>query len=131
MSRLIDFIKDTDKKRIPEKGFEYLLNLNESTIPDERLPVDVSSGNWDTIQDPERIIRRFEFETFNKLKYFIDTILDFQERTNHHANIDIRFRDVIVTSFTHDIERVTELDLELAKFCDEVYDDTRFIGSEY
>ena len=47
----------------------------------------------------------------------------YQESHDHHGKITIDHREVTVESFTHDLNRVTEQDLQLATFCDEVYED--------
>ena len=60
------------------------------------------------------------------MRYFIDELLLEQERMNHHALIQIEHRVVSIESYTHSINAVTEQDLILAKFCDEIFEDTKY-----
>jgi len=45
----------------------------------------------------------------------------------HHPALIITSETVQVELYTHDINEVSELDLKLARFIDEIYDDVKFI----
>ena len=96
--------------------------LVESTMP-QGLPVEPETTDWMTLTDPERLSRTFVFNSFGELSYFLTNLLSYQEETNHHANILISHRQIKIETYTHDINSVTESDLALARFCDEIYDD--------
>ena len=53
-------------------------------------------------------------------------MLGYQDENKHHSKITITSDKVIVESYTHDIDRVTELDKELAEFCDDLYEDVGY-----
>ncbi len=93
------------------------------------LPVSVNEPVWETLAGPERISRTFSFSSTGKLRYFVNEILSYQERVHHHAMIAINGDSVTIESYTHDFNGVTNQDLRLAKFADEVYEDTRFFSS--
>ena len=93
------------------------------------LPVSVDQSAWETLPGPERISRTFSFSSSGKLRYFVNELLSYQERVHHHAMILIQGDSVAVESYTHDVNGVTNQDLRLAKFADEVYEDTRFFSS--
>ena len=57
--------------------------------------------------------------------------MEIEEKTNHFAKITIEGHDVTVEVWTHDLERVTELDTEYAKSCDEIYDDVVLVRFSY
>ena len=95
----------------------------------DSLPVPVRQSEWVTLPGPERISRTFLFSSSAKLRYFINEILSYQERVHHHAMIAIQGDRVTVESYTHDFNAITDQDLRLAKFADEVYEDTRFFAS--
>ena len=46
---------------------------------------------------------------------------------NHHPILTIKEKSVEVELYTLDINDISEQDLKLAKFIDEIYDDCRFI----
>ena len=95
----------------------------------QELPVSVDQSAWETLPGPERISRAFSFSSSGKLRYFVNELLSYQERVHHHATIAIQGDSVTVESYTHDVNGVTNQDLRLAKFADEVYEDTRFFNS--
>ena len=111
-------------------GSSFVDSLIESVNGDfvgvEKLPVGVQKADWSPLEGPERIARTFSFSTAEKLKYFVNEMLSYQERSHHHAMISIDGRSVTVESYTHDVRSVTHSDLKLAKFADETYEDTRF-----
>ena len=100
-----------------------LKGIQGSTVPRNELPIEVEVSVWKTYSDPERISRAFSFDSYRKLRYFLDEVMAYQESHDHHGKITIDHREVTVESFTHDLNRVTEQDLQLATFCDEVYED--------
>ena len=137
-NRLINLI---DKKLIGEgstfisSGVDRILEGLSDIQSPPNLPVRVTQAKWMVTENPPRLIREFEFNNFSHLKYFLDSLLEYQEDTHHHATIFIESRVIQVETYTHDVEMVTELDIDLAKFCDEVYDDILHInkisGDEY
>ena len=98
--------------------------LNESifsfsTCVSPIQPVEPSS--WEIVSDPNRLMKKYEFESYVVLKSFMDEILDYQESIQHHAKLTVDHRTVIIEVYTHDVNDVTELDQEYAKSADEIY----------
>ena len=91
------------------------------------LPVEIKDSQWEVFQDPERLVRSYDFESTREMMYFLDEVILKQESINHHAKITIENKKVTVETYTHDINAVTELDKIIAYFCDEIYEDIRFI----
>ena len=125
-------------KSLLEYAPQHLLTegLHEPSIMSDILPVSLmksatpiepSKSEWAVIQQPERLSRAFEFEKYSDLKYFVDNLLEYQERFRHHASIAIDYRSVYIETYTHDVDAITERDINLAKFCDEVYEDLAYI----
>ena len=102
------------------------LNLVLGTEKQESLPVVVNEKGWETLENPERLARVFKFKNFSILREFIDQVLRHQEKIGHHSNITISNRDVKIESYTHDIDLVTELDIELTRFIDMLYHDIEY-----
>lgn len=93
--------------------------LNESSD----LPVVATEPTWEVVQGPERLRRKFSFDSLQQRALFLEYLLETEEKTGHFAKITIEGHDVIVEVWTHEIERVTELDKEYASDCDSIYDD--------
>lgn len=131
MSLLLEMI---EKKHLIEdngeinRGLSRVLGtLESSTVPSEALPVDVKKSDWQVLSDPERLAKIFPFNDARKLKYFLNETLDYQEETQHFIEILIKDSNVTVATYTHDVNGITERDQAVARFCDEVYEDLRFI----
>jgi len=132
MKSLLNFIDD----RFIEEGVNrdpgtssvrgVLGSLVESTMP-RGLPIEVETSKWVTKSNPERLVRRFSFESFDSLMFFLNELLGYQEEKMHHADITVSNREITVSSYTHDIDKVTDLDLSLSGFCDEIYEDLQFM----
>ena len=129
--RLTDLIVESrDRETTGSLSIDSLLESVKSHSLDSAtdLPINARSSEWETLVSPTRIARLFEFDSANKLKYFVNELISYQELKNHHSLIKIDGYSVTVESYTHDVNTVTSLDLSLAKFCDEIYEDTRFFN---
>ena len=111
-----------------EKQPAILTGILPVSFSDSNAPIEASKSVWVHNKDPQVLSRLFEFESFEGLKYFLDGLLDYQEHIQHHATLTIENLSIYVEAFTHDINRVTELDLNLAKFCDEICDDLIYVS---
>jgi len=92
------------------------------------LPVSISQSKWSVLDGPERLYRAFSFNRFKSLQYFINQMLVYQEKVNHHAKMVINYRSIEITTYTHDLREVTDLDKQLASFADEIYEDVKYFG---
>ena len=72
---------------------------------DNDLPANVEQSYWTTLENPERLLREFIFENFKSLLYFVSEILKEQEQMQHHAEMLIDNRRVLITTYTHDFKR--------------------------
>ena len=59
-------------------------------------------------------MREFEFSSFAGAIAFVDRIAGAADAANHHPDIDIRYRRVLVRWTTHSAGGITERDRELA-----------------
>ena len=94
--------------------------------PPSSLPITPKKFDWTTLQAPERIVKSFQFKHYKILKAFLSELIDYQEKLGHHAKIIVEGNIVTVESYTHNVEEITELDLELAKFADLLYQDVQY-----
>ena len=60
------------------------------------------------------LVREFEFPSFADAVAFVDRIAEAADTANHHPDIDIRYRRVLVRWTTHSEGGITGRDRELA-----------------
>jgi 4a-hydroxytetrahydrobiopterin dehydratase len=58
--------------------------------------------------------REFELPSFREAIAFVHRVADLAEAADHHPDIDIRYRRVILTLSSHDVGRITDRDRRLA-----------------
>ena len=64
--------------------------------------------------------KEFELESFPAAIGFVDRLAEVAEAENHHPDIDIRYRRVLVRWSTHSAGGVTDKDRALAARTDEL-----------
>lgn len=64
--------------------------------------------------------RRFRRQSFPDAVNFVSRVAELAEEAQHHPDIDIRYRNVILFLTTHDVGGITELDIELARKISEI-----------
>ncbi len=75
--------------------------------------------SW-TLVDRE-IARTFDCGSFRAAIAFVVQIGYLAEATDHHPDIDVRYRRVRIALTTHDSDGLTERDFALARALDEVF----------
>lgn len=96
--------------------------LNEG-LPKE-VPIKAKKVIWRPTQDGNALIRTYEFESFIRLRLFVDQLLAMQDRVEHHAQILIEEKIVKVRVGTASLNRITELDTEYAAEADHIYEES-------
>jgi 4a-hydroxytetrahydrobiopterin dehydratase len=66
-------------------------------------------------EEDDALVREFELESFPAAIEFVRRVAEVAERENHHPDIDIRYRRVLVRWSTHSEGGVTDRDRELAE----------------
>ena len=129
MKTLFEFVdrRFIENRQQVQSNVERTIGTLSSTLP-EMLPIDAEQSKWRIMESPERLSRSFQFDDAKSVKFFIDELFEEQERLHHHALITVDYRTITVETYTHDVNSVTEQDQKLAKFCDEVYEDVRYIN---
>jgi len=59
-------------------------------------------------------VREFELESFPAAIAFVSRVAELAERENHHPDIDIRYRKVLVRWTTHSAGGITDRDRDMA-----------------
>lgn len=71
---------------------------------------------WKTLDgDPPKLQREFVFESFSEAMKFVSKVADLAEFLDHHPDIMINYRKVILTLYTHDSNSITDKDFALAE----------------
>jgi 4a-hydroxytetrahydrobiopterin dehydratase len=106
------------------------ISPDNTVLSSATLPIHPKESKWENVNDMHAqgtaIIRVFKFVNFKTLQYFINEMLKYQEEINHHARIVINHYEVEVQLKTQDINDVTEIDLAMAEYLDEIYKDTQY-----
>lgn len=75
---------------------------------------------WQLVQTPQgdALVRSFDRGDFVGAVDFVNAITPAAESAGHHPDLQISWKDVTVTLFTHSEGRVTEKDFALAREID-------------
>ena len=90
-------------------------------------PADSRFSSWENVASPERLIKDFTFNSREALLQFVSDVITFEDKLGHHGKITVDSMDVRLEVYTHDIEQVTELDYEYAKYVDDIAMDIEVI----
>ena len=77
-------------------------------------------AGWVEVEGRDAIQKRFAFSTFNQAFGFMAQVALKAEKMDHHPEWFNVYNRVDVTLATHDAGGVTELDIALARFMNEV-----------
>jgi pterin-4a-carbinolamine dehydratase len=80
-------------------------------------------GDWDILSDPERMRRKYEFDDMKEVLYFVNELYKYQFDLNHHCKILVDNLKVTVETYTHSFDGITDSDLKIKKYSDELYGD--------
>ena len=70
-------------------------------------------------EEDNKLVKEFEFNDFVEAVTFVQAIVPFAEKMQHHPDIQIhRYNKVRISLTTHDVGEVTEKDHTLAKQID-------------
>ncbi len=90
-------------------------------IPEtERAAVLQSLPGWQNVKDRDAICRNFKFKDFNTAFGFMSRVALKAEQMNHHPEWFNVYNRVEVILTTHDAKGVSALDIEMARFMDEL-----------
>ena len=77
-------------------------------------------AGWDEVDGRDAITKTFIFNNFNEAFAFMTRIAMQAEKMNHHPEWSNVYKTVSVTLSTHDAGGLSELDIKLAKFMDQI-----------
>ena len=101
-------------------------NVSYEDVDNELPIVSVGTSEWETLHNPTRLSRSYDFENKKELMYFLNEILEYQFDINHHITAVVSGYSVKVETYTHELGDITELDLKIKKHADEIYGDLQY-----
>jgi len=73
-------------------------------------------------KDPQgRLSKVFTFKNYRTSFAFVSQVAMLAEKKNHHPKIILDYGKVTVSLISHDVQKITERDLELATQIDKIY----------
>jgi len=69
-----------------------------------------------------KLSKTFLFKNYRQSFGFVSQIVLLAEKKNHHPTITLDFGSVTIALISHDVNEITERDIDLAKQIDKIYD---------
>jgi len=94
------------------------------------VPINPEAPSWQQVNIDNRncLQKTYGFKSSKSLKYFLNEMIDVASEMQHHPEILINHTQVTVTLYTHDLNDVTERDIELSKKIEEIIEDINVIS---
>jgi len=126
-----------------------LINLHEIFIDKARRPMSfdklpieplendtaiIPVDRWEKVASPLRLRKTFKFMSQQKRNEFVQGLFEYETKTRHNATITIDEDEIVIDVRTKDIDQITELDKEYAKFADILFREIAYnlsIDNEY
>lgn len=111
--------------------------LNESFIASARrsmfdnIPVKPNQNNvpvvaqqrWEIVGEPKRLMKVYPFREVGQRNHFMNELMAHELDVKHNSEVFMTENSVKVTVATKNIDIITELDKEFARYLDELYRD--------
>lgn len=98
------------------------MNFNRlPIIPSHSEAPIIPVNKWTTVDDV--LSKTFMFRILEQKNDFVRQLLIHEEEVGHHATIIVTKDDVTIKLSTKDVDKVTELDKEYARWADELFKD--------
>ncbi len=73
------------------------------------------------IDNQGRLSKTFEFKNYRKSFAFTSQVAMLSEKKNHHPQIVLDYNKVTVSLISHDVQKITQRDIDLADQIDKLY----------
>lgn len=118
-----------------------LANLHEAFIDKARRPMSfgklpieplengaaiIPVDKWEKVASPTRLRKTFNFMSQEKRNEFVQGLFEYETKTRHNAMITVDEDKVTLDVRTKDVDQITELDKEYAKFADVLFRDVAY-----
>ena len=71
--------------------------------------------------DQGRLSKEFHFKNYRQSFAFTSQVAMLSEKKNHHPEIILDYGKVTISLISHDVQKITERDLDLATLIDKAY----------
>ena len=113
-------LAELHKEFIERSRRPLLYNDLPIVVKNQDKPV-IAIEKWSTKDG--KLSKKFMFESYDDRNEFIKSILEYESEVGHHCEMKISENDVTISLLTKDVNKVTELDKEFAKYADTVRKD--------
>ena len=69
-----------------------------------------------------KLSKTFSFKNYRQSFGFVSQVVLLAEKKNHHPTITLEYGSVTIALISHDVNEITERDIDLAKQIDKIYD---------
>ena len=101
---------------------EYFEESRPAILEESRQPPGFSS--WQKVDSPERLVKDYSFNSRQNPLEFLRQLFLYEDEVQHHGKVTVEHDQVRLEVMTHDLDAVTELDVEYAYVADQIYTDT-------
>lgn len=104
--------------------------INENINIARHNPITVNQNEWKTVDEKNSSIylsKVYYFKSYDNIIYFINEIIKELSKNKNVPKIIIDKNSVEIMIFSDFIADITELEINISKFIDEIYDDIRYI----
>ena len=75
-----------------------------------------------------RLSKVFTFKNYRKSFAFVSQVAMLAEKKNHHPQIILDYGKVTISLISHDFQKITERDINLAKIIDNIFTEMEIIN---
>ena len=112
-------MKEYLEEKSSDLSIEDLLGIMSKPVPIQPP----TKPKWQKLENPQRLQRTFSFETTKQVLNFLFEILEYEEKEQHSGSILINGKEVSIEVYTHDLDAITELDIEYAEEVGDIFTD--------
>ncbi|MEM5365035.1 4a-hydroxytetrahydrobiopterin dehydratase [Paraburkholderia azotifigens] len=94
--------------------------MTQKLSSEERTQQVAQLNGWQNVEGRDAIKRQFKFADFNEAFGFMTRVAIKAQEMDHHPEWFNVYSNVEITLSTHDANGVTERDIRLARFIDEI-----------
>ena len=109
----------------------YFLNRGEILSEAQFVPIKAKQSQWVVEKSPNRLTRRYHFEDYNQLVFFVSNLLSYANKLNHYPDLEVGYDAVLVTTYTHSLQDITEQDVRIKKMSDQIYSDAVYSATDF
>lgn len=93
----------------------------------EDLPIESKKSTWQLVEENSKsyMTKTYKMLSEKHLIYFLHKTIKYSSKIYHHPTIIINNLNVKIVTYTHDINDITELDIDLTKNLDFIYSEIK------